>query len=226
METKAKNGFTLLELMISITLIGIVMLIVFGAMRLGYRSIEKSERTMDFLERVRMTLGIIESQLQSQIPLTYEEDGEKKMYFVGRKESIQFSTNHSIWSGQMGYVVVAYNVEQDGRGKLALYATENTISVQDTKKTMLLDNLDSVSFKYFYKDPTMEKGEWREEWPETSTIPQFVTLNISDSSRKLYLNLFIRIKNIDLQSLPAQESSREPRRRTPKRGKEQMGRVN
>jgi general secretion pathway protein J len=226
MVNKSHKGFTLLELMISITLIGIVMLIVFGTMRLGYRSIEKAERTMEFLERVRTSLGIIESQLQSQIPLTYEEDGEKKMYFVGRKESIQFSTNHSIWSGQMGYVKVAYNVEQDGLGKLALYATENTISVQDTRKTMLLDNLDSVSFKYFYKDPTMEKGEWREEWPEKSTLPEFVTLNISDSSRKFSINLFIRIKNIDLQSLPAQESSREPGRQIPKRGKEQTGGVN
>ncbi len=219
METKAKNGFTLLELMISITLIGIVMLIVFGAMRLGYRSIEKSERTMDFLERVRMTLGIIESQLQSQIPLTYEEDGEKKIYFSGRKESVQFSTNYSIWNGQVGYVRVAYSVEQNAQGRLSLYATENTISMEDTRKTLLLDNMDSVSFTYFYKDPAMEQGEWRDEWSETSFLPEIININISDSSRNFSMNMQLKIKNTQLPvavQAPLEDTVKQP----PGRGRE------
>lgn len=222
MFKKSNKGFTLLELMISITLIGIVMLIVFGAMRLGYRSIEKAERTMEFLERIRTSLSLIEAQLQSQIPLTYEEDGERKVYFAGDKEFIQFSTNYSIWSGQMGYVRVAYNVEQDVHGKRALYATENTISVEDNRKTLLLDNLESVSFKYFYKDPTMEQGEWRDEWTEKSLLPEMVSINISDSSKKLSMNMLIKIKNMQLQASFVQEPQKSAGRQPssiPKKGK-------
>lgn len=220
MFKKKSKGFTLLELMISITLIGIVMVIIFGTMRLGYRSIEKAERTMEFLERIRTSLGIIESQLQSQIPLTYEENGEKKVYFTGQKEFIQFSTNYSIWSGQMGYVRVAYNVEQDAKGKRALYATENTISFEGTRKTLLLDGLESVSFRYYYKDPTMEQGEWRDEWSETSSLPEMVFIEILDSSRKLSLNMLIKMKNKQLQASPVQETPRDTGRQPPRRGRE------
>ncbi len=213
-----QKGFTLLELIISITLIGIVMLIVFGAMRLGYRSIEKAERTVDFLERVRTSLNILEAQMQSQIPLTYEEDGERKIYFVGQKESVQFSTNYSIWSGQRGYVKVIYNVEQDAYGRRALYATENTISLEDTRKTMLLDGIESVSFKYFFKDPLKVEGEWRDEWTETSFLPEMVSLNILDSSRKLSLNMLVRIKNKTSQSTAVPKPSPTPKGRLPRQG--------
>ncbi len=216
---KTQGGVTLLELMISITLLGIVMLIIFGTMRLGYRSIEKAERTMEFLERLRASLGIIESQLQSQTPLFYERDDEKKVYFAGTNEFIQFSTNYSIWSGQLGYVKVAYNVERNTQGKLTLYATENTISVEDARKTILLDNIDDISFKYFYKDPTAEHGEWRDEWVETFFLPEMVSVNIFDSSKKLTLTMLFKIKNTQLHATPVQPA-REPGRQAPKRGGE------
>lgn len=224
MTKKSNKGFTLLELMISMTLIGIIMLIVFGAMRLGYRSIEKVERTTEFLERVRTSLNVIESQLQSQIPLTYEEEGEKRLYFTGQKGFIQFATNYSIWNGSMGYVRTVYNVEQDARGRLALYVTENTISMSETRKTLLLNDLEGVSFKYYYKDPTMEQGEWRDEWIEKSFLPEFVNLNIWDSSRKLFIDLLIKIKNTELPEYSVEETRRDTVRQTPERGKALPGR--
>lgn len=215
----SNKGFTLLELMISMTIFSIIVLIIFGAMRLGYRSIEKAEKTTEFLERMRTTLNIIDSQFQSQIPLTYEENGEKKLYFVGQKESVEFSSNYSVWSGQRGYVKVMYNVEQDANGRLALYVTENTISVDNSRKTMLLQGIEEISFKYFFKDPLKEGGEWRDEWTETLSLPDKVAINILDRSRKVSMNMLIELRNKYLQSVPAPTMpAREPRRNFSKQG--------
>src|SRR5512136_1554467 len=67
----SRRGFTLLELMISITLIGIIAVIIAGAMRLGYRSVDAGERKIESLERMRVSLTLIDSQIQSEIPLTF-----------------------------------------------------------------------------------------------------------------------------------------------------------
>ena len=195
------------------------MLIVFGALRLGHRSIEKAERTIDFLERMRTSLNIIESQIQSFIPLTYDDNGEKKLYFKGQKTSLQFSTNYSIWSGQRGYANVIYNIEQDYNGKIALYATENTISRQDPRKILLLRGFDEISFQYFFKDPLNEDGEWRDEWTETASLPDIVAIFLSERARKISINMHVKLKNKSLQSVPSPTVPlRRPERGFPRQG--------
>ncbi|MCX7912956.1 MAG: prepilin-type N-terminal cleavage/methylation domain-containing protein [Thermodesulfovibrionales bacterium] len=190
------KGFTLLELIISITIFSIILLILFGAMRLGHRSIEKAEKKIEFLERLRATLNTIDSQLQSQIPLTYDEDGEKKLYFVGLKDSLQFATNFSIWRGHKGYVKVQYNVEEDLTGRKALYITENTISIDQPKRTLLLAGVQSISFYYFYKASIEdEEGYWVDEWTEDSSIPEKVAINIIDDTKKINMNFLIFLRN-------------------------------
>ena len=132
-----RKGFTLLELTISITLIGMIVMILVGAMRLSSRSVESGERRIGSLERVRSSFNIIDSQIQSYIPLKYEEDGNTKNYFKGEREFIQFSTNYSIWGGQRGYVVATYRVESDNSGKQFLSVSENVIGTAQNRATRL-----------------------------------------------------------------------------------------
>lgn len=190
----SKSGFTLLELMISITLIGIMVLIITGAMRLGFRSVDSGERKMEALERIRASLNIVDSQVRSEVPLTYDENGAKKYYFKGSGSSMQFSTNYSIWGGQKGYVVVAYRAETAPDRKQALYASENTIGFEGNRETKLFDNLDAIYFEYFYKGPTDPEGRWTEQWTDDNNIPEKIRLNLIDGTTKTSLILPMRAR--------------------------------
>ena len=171
-------GFTLLELTISIMLIGIIVLIIVGAMRLGMRSVEAGERRIDTFERSQSSLNIIDSQIQSFVPLTYvSEDGTNKYYFSGERESMQFSTNYSIWGGQRGYVTVTYSVKQDDSGRQVLYASENVVGMEETRETRLFYPFDSIYFEYFFKEPTEEEGSWVDQWTDETSTPKKVRLH-------------------------------------------------
>lgn len=177
----SSRGFTLLELMISIVLLSVIILIIFSAARLGFRSIDTGGKKIETLERNRASLNIINAQVQSMTPLTYSDPNAKNPkpnYFKGEAGHMQFSTNYSIWGGVRGYVVVAYRVETDNNGKQTLYATENTVGVEDHKETKLLDSVDKLGFEYFYKGPTDEKGDWIEEWTDDANIPLKLRLNL------------------------------------------------
>src|SRR4030042_1800886 len=95
--------FTLLELLISRTLLVVIVVIAMGAMRLGSRSVAAGEKKMDDQERFRTVLSLIDAQIQSQLPLTYEEARNRKYYFRGDGKALRFSTSYSIWSGRRGY---------------------------------------------------------------------------------------------------------------------------
>ena len=114
------RGYTLLELLLSISMIVIIVAIVGGAIRLGYRSSDAGEKKIDSLERLRTSLRIIDAQLQSEIPLTREGENGREFYFKGDEKSLQVSTNYSVWDGRRGYVLASYRVEPDGYGKKAM----------------------------------------------------------------------------------------------------------
>lgn len=188
------SGFTLLELMISIASLSVVVLIVAGSMRLAYRSVDAGEKKIESLERLRASLNIIDSQIQSTIPLVSDEDEAKKYYFKGDRNSVRFASNYSIWGGQKGYVLVTYRITTDGGGKSSLLATENLIGMAGTAETRLMDKLDDARFEYFYKDPTEEEGKWVEMWTKDSEMPEMVKVNITFEKIKLPLIIQMRAK--------------------------------
>lgn len=191
-----RDGFTLLELTISIMLIGIIVLILVGAMRLGSRSVESGEKKIEYLERIRTSLNIIDSQIQSLIPLAYEQDGNMKYYFKGEREFMQFSTNYSIWGGQKGYVIVTYKVETDSLGKQYLNASENVVGLANNREVKLFTAFDRIYFEYFYKDPTEEQGSWVEQWKEDAGIPEKVKVHFVEGVRDLTFPLKIRVNRL------------------------------
>jgi general secretion pathway protein J len=187
------SGFTLLELIISIALIGIIVLIITGAMRLGFRSIDSVERKIESLERIKSTINIIDSQIQSQSPITYDEEGVRKYYFRGESRFMQFSTNYSIWGGQKGYVIVRYNVETDSLGKQYLAASENIVGLENTRELKLSNAYDSIYFEYFYKDPTEEQGSWVEQLNEDAGIPEEVKVHFVEGMTDLAIPIQVRV---------------------------------
>jgi len=188
---KDQKGFTLLELMVSFLILGVIVVIVAGAMRLGFRSVEAGEKKVDYLERLKNSMNIIDSQVQSAIPLTYTDNGEKKNYFEGEKDSMQFASNYSIWGGQRGYVVIKYTVESGTEGKQTLTASENVVGVEEANETKLL-TADSIYFEYFYKDPTAEEGSWVESWTQDNLIPEKVKLHLVRGNKDFSLIIPMR----------------------------------
>jgi len=196
----SRKGFTLLELLISILILGIIILIVAGAMRLGFRSVDAGEKKAESLERFMSSLNIIDSQIQSLLPLTSNEEGTVNSNFTGSRESLQFSSNYSIWGVQKGYVTVSYDVSSEDTGKPVLYATENIMGTEDSRETKLLNSFDEIYFDYFYKDPTEEEGKWVEEWTDAANLPEKIRLHLVAGQRDLSLIIPVRVRQSNVQS--------------------------
>jgi general secretion pathway protein J len=186
-------GFTLLELIISITLVAIIVLIISVAANLGYRSFNAGEKKMNAVERLRSSLTIIDAQIQSGVPLTLEEGGVKQYYFAGEQDSLKFSTNYSIWGGQRGYVIVNYRVDTDDRGKRTLFASEYKVGMENQKETKLLEGFDEITFDYYQQDATEEEGEWITQWVDEEMMPTRIRVNLVRGSNSLSYIMPVRV---------------------------------
>lgn len=197
-----EQGFTLLELMMSMLLLLLVTLIITGAMRLGYRSVESGEKKIDAQERFRTSLNAMESQIQAGIPHTTTAESAEKYYFKGEPDALLFSSNHSIWDGRRGYLIVDYRVAPDENGKKKLTASEHTIGLTDKRETLLMNAMDDIRFEYFSTRIT-EGGSWDSRWTDEASIPEKVWVRLVYRGIDFSLVIPIRAKRVPAQTGPA-----------------------
>jgi general secretion pathway protein J len=198
-----QSGFTLLELLVSIVLIGLIVAIVGASMRLGYRSLDKGEKKALMSERFKVSLNLMDAQIQSWA--SFKTSGEtvdetNQNLFEGKKDSLRFASNYSLMGGQRGYIIVAYRVETDTNDKRTLFAQENTIGMENQKEVKLLEDFDDIHFEYFFKEATAEQGQWIEEWTDTMTTPGKIRIHLVRGGQQISLVVPVRATSITAQS--------------------------
>jgi type II secretory pathway component PulJ len=194
---RSERGLTLLELLISIVLMVTILLIVSGAMRLGYRSVDRGEKKVEHLERYRSSLAIIHAQVQSGMPLVASREGvAKRYYFAGAADSLRIATNYSIWGGQKGHVIVEYRIEADENGVRSLIASENMVGAEKKNEALLLQGFDEIFFEYFYKGAAEQEGRWVDAWSDNAKLPGKIRLRLVQGRKEVSMIIPMRAHGI------------------------------
>jgi type II secretory pathway component PulJ len=197
-----------LELLISMTLLVLIVIIAIGAMGLGSRSVAAGGKKMDAQERLRTVLSTMDAQIQSHIPLTYQEEGNKKYYFRGNGKALRFATNYSIWGGQRGYVIVDYRIDANHVGQEILYAGEQVPGLEGRRETRFME-ASLISFEYFLKEPAEEQGKWVEMLSDGLAIPEKIRVRVTQGTKPLSLVFPVRVggKIVTVQGGPPVSTS-------------------
>ena len=189
-----KRGFTLLELLISITMLALVIGIISGALSLASQSMNRGAAKIDNLERLKTSFSLVESQIQSLFVSQYADQGEMKNLFSGQKDRLLFSSNYSIWGGIKGNTAVEYAVGVDDRGKQYLHVTENTVGLETKRATVLFAGYDKIFFEYLLTDINGDV-KWVDEWPKEQTgIPEKININLVSGASSMSLIVHIYVK--------------------------------
>lgn len=168
------GGFTLLELMISLVILALIVVLVFGGFRLGVRAWEKGEREMEAQQRRRIVADLISRQLASLRPYEVRTEGKRLMLFKGDESSLIFSSQMPLSPEHpYGLVRVEYRTLDQGDGKglaffeeiLALSEQEALLEEADEDEfQVLLEGLEEIRFAYLQEESGEESRRWVEEW--------------------------------------------------------------
>ena len=184
-------GFTLLELLISLTIIGLVLVIVFGALRIGARAWEKGERDVEIHQRQRVVLENMKRQIASTCLREIMSEDQKEVFFRGDRESMEFMSRLPmvpVTRAGMVYVKYAVREEDGGENKRLMLYEKDIIFLEKEKDSDGQDEADffeliprakNIEFKYL-KGPDDKDGdpEWQETWDpdKDSGIPLAVKM--------------------------------------------------
>ncbi len=178
-------GFTLVEVVISLTIVSLIMVIIFSLLKLSYSSREKVERVITDTWRKRISNTVLSRQVSSYFPYPMDADPSGATpFFVGRPQSMSFVTSYSISFGSdAGIILARYTIKDDDDAGCRLDVFEDVIQNLDTEKpeeyyknkTITVMKSDKkLRFKFFDK----KSGTWLDEWAVyRQSAPDMVMIN-------------------------------------------------
>jgi len=101
---RSRAGFTLVEMLIAITILGLLMTSAFGALRLGGKSWEQGIRYADNTEALRSSSDFLRRQFAQLQPLTWHDGEQTVIAFEGNASHESFrQQEHRGHHGQLRY---------------------------------------------------------------------------------------------------------------------------
>lgn len=180
------RGFTLIELVLAMTLLGMLLTMLYSGLRLGLRSVEDGEQRMDRVARVRLTQEFLRYQLSRVQPVIWKEDGETGVVFEGEQGRLQFVAPMPGYVGKGGpHVQLIELVDRDEGMELIfdhrIAHPELDGDVQpdpDRPPILLLDGIEKAHFSFLTSGEENEPGDWVDSWDDVEQYPLLVRLEL------------------------------------------------
>jgi general secretion pathway protein J len=187
-------GFTLLEVIVTLTILGLILLIISSAFRLGLSAWEKGESVKEEYQKVREISRLVCQQIKSSIPYKMKTETAEGDYlaFDGKTHSLKFVSALPIKARQpQGFVYALYEFQEEGRDEGRLVYYEQRVlnknffeeKPKEESSVSLLEGISDVRFEYFRredKDKSWTEG-WVEQWnaKDENELPQALRVTIT-----------------------------------------------
>ena len=173
---ESNQGFTLLELILSLGIIGFIVAISLGAIRLGTSAQETGQLKIDTFQRLRLIQNQLGQKIKSNYPVfmfrektvftskNSQEKPERLLSFEGKENSLRFVTFSSPLTSQgkspWTHETIFYVGEHPGSGKSGIIMAEQTVAPKNSTDSvfnkidkdrlfLLAEDVDYLKFRYY-----------------------------------------------------------------------------
>jgi len=176
------QGFTLVELLIAITLFALLSVMLFGALRFGTRAIERGTLEMERSAEIAAATNFLRNQWADAQPFKIKGfDGRSVVAFEGKKDSAEFVTLPPAHLAPGGWYTLRLAIEGQQlvvRWRL-VRAGDKPATIAAPQTAVLLDRVKTVEYGYFGTLPGTDLPQWYERWQEVDTLPFLVRMRIT-----------------------------------------------
>lgn len=170
-RNRRSAGFTLLELMVALTLLGLIASVAFGAMRVGSRSWEAGLKKANETAESRAIPTFLRRQVSQLLPLVWEEAGSKRLAFQGERRQIRFIAPAPQRDQGVGLYEYMLLIDTEmAESSLVLHyepyqpgETDFRVSEQ-SPQLVLAEGLSELAFAFYGAEKATDSPLWHDEW--------------------------------------------------------------
>jgi len=182
---RGSSGFTLVELLLALSLMSMLLALAYGGLRASTRATDKGQAILEDSSRIRMAHQFVRKQLNQMAPLVFaeSEDQQERTVFEGDARKIRYVApmpgylgfggpqvqELAVVSGDDGYELVLSHSLLQGFEEQNLYVRPPIV---------LIDKIEFAEFRFLGRDETGELSGWATQWAEPEKLPDSVALDI------------------------------------------------
>jgi len=106
---RLNRGFTLIEVLIALTLLSIMVVLLFGSLKICAESWEKGESKIAEVNEVAVVYNFFQRHLSAAKPLRNDFKEESTFSFQGNIQSLQFVGEFPASAGRAGYSFLSWS---------------------------------------------------------------------------------------------------------------------
>ena len=170
---KISYGFTLLELLVSITILSLIITISYSALRLGTKSWDASINNINNNTATRSAIDLIKNKLEHIYPIYWKKDTRRALAFQGDEERIMFiaPSPQGREVGEYFEYMLVVNKSQNGTSMELFYEPhspgDDEFSVdEESPYREILTGLKDARFSFYGKPENNAEEEWFVEWKD------------------------------------------------------------
>lgn len=193
-------GFTLIEVLIAMSLLSIMVVLLFASLKICAQSWEKGENKIADVNEVAVVYNFFQRNLSTAIPLwnDFTENEEKTFSFQGKKQSLQFVSVFPASAGRTGMQLFSIEPQQQDNEQVIKVALTPFFPVTEgeawnKEEAVLLKHVSNFSLAYFGAGDDGESG-WQDEWLAKDVQPRLVKISISTANGIFWPEMIIELK--------------------------------
>jgi len=183
------RGFTLLELLIAMTLLGLLAGLLFGGLSFGVRVWERGDAELEKMAELQIAQGLIRRLISRALVIDLNEgQDEGAAIFEGTMDVVRFIGPAPAQSLPGGFYRLSIGAD-DVSGKSRLVMSWRPLdrneqepdAGEDENVVVLVENIADVSLAFFGTDDENGDGDsrWQDRWEDMPGLPLLVRIDVT-----------------------------------------------
>ena len=194
------RGFTLIEVLIAMTLLSIMVVLLFSSLKICADSWEKGESKITDVNEVAVVYNFFQRHLSIAKPLWNDLSEEEKTFsFQGKAQSLQFISAFPASAGRSGLQLFSLDLQEEDNEQVIKVTIKPFFPVAEgeewhKEEVTLIKHVSDFTLAYFGSDDGVSEGSWEEEWLDKEVLPRLVKINIELENGIFWPEMIIDLK--------------------------------
>jgi general secretion pathway protein J len=195
-------GFTLIEVVVAMVLVGSILLLIYSGMSFALRSWDAGEANGRRTADRRLGENFLRRELAELFPMRWKDAMQVRMAFEGGASHLRFVSSRpaGLQLGGLSLVAVelADNRERGRRDLVMLRAMPDHEQVDfgplsDAEPHLLIEAVDSVEFGYFGSENEFADPKWHDAWDFPTRVPELVRMRVRTAEGTVLPEVIVRV---------------------------------
>ncbi|WP_282610530.1 prepilin-type N-terminal cleavage/methylation domain-containing protein [Pelagibius sp. Alg239-R121] len=182
-----QGGFTLLELLVAITLLSMLSVMMYGGLHFGTRVWERRSESGGRQSNVFTVQDVLRREISQAVTLHYRDQRQKTaVAFAGTEEGLIFGGPAPEALGEGGRHLMGLRMERAGAKEHLVLAWQPFVSEprdlrfgENAETEVLLEDVTGLKISYFGRRDERTPGTWTQQWLNKSELPLLVKIEVA-----------------------------------------------